>query len=87
MLITLTSPDTTDLTLTQITDDSGAYSIGPLHNNFKYHVSASKVDYDIVRGVENEHDFVAVKLSKLTVIIKKGSFKINNIVSTFQINK
>ena len=45
VLITLTSPDTPDLTLTQITDDSGEYSIGPLHNNLKYHVTASKVNW------------------------------------------
>ena len=35
-------------------------------------VSAEKQDYDIKKSEEREHDFVATKLSKLTVSIKQG---------------
>ncbi|XP_063692288.1 BOS complex subunit NOMO3-like isoform X2 [Bolinopsis microptera] len=72
VLITLTSPDSADLKLTQITDDNGVYSIGPLHNNLHYQVSAEKQDYDIIKSEEGGHDFVAIKLSKLTVSINIG---------------
>ena len=35
-------------------------------------VSAEKQDYDIVKIEEGGHDFMAIKLSKLTVSITQG---------------
>ena len=39
-LVTLITPDNTELKLTQVTDGAGGYSIGPLHSNLNYEVSS-----------------------------------------------
>jgi len=79
VLITLTSPGEHDLKLTQITDEKGAYSIGPLHNNLEYKVRAEKQGYNIHSSGDG-HDFTALKLSKLTVIIAEGGSPLGGVL-------
>ena len=72
-LVTLITPDNTELKLTQVTDGAGGYSIGPLHSNLNYEVSSCQRSLRTARPQQPEGDRgTELKLTQVTDMVKFG---------------
>jgi len=62
-------------TITVRTDADGKYRVGPMHSEIKYDVSASRPGYHITPNKEGGNDFIAQKLSQITVKVEDENEK------------
>ncbi|XP_062854165.1 BOS complex subunit NOMO1 [Trichomycterus rosablanca] len=68
--ISIKQNDATEPFLTVLTDESGMYSVGPLHSDLKYDISASKEGFVLTPVEGKPEDFKAFALAGVTFEIK-----------------
>ncbi|XP_065063389.1 BOS complex subunit NOMO1-like [Rhopilema esculentum] len=61
-------------TIATLTDESGAYSVGPMHSDILFEVSAKKAGY-VISETSTKGTFAAMKLGQITVKIVDESDK------------
>lgn len=56
-----------------MTEENGAYSVGPMHSDVRVEVTAKKDGY-VLTEREEKGNFVAMKLGQITIKVVRHSF-------------